>query len=88
MTNNSTDRNSLGSAIQCLTDKDVVPAKILNNYCWIMSTFTLPKHYVESDEGPQPLHLGVGPEHPEDEKVYHQYYQWVPLFLTMQVQRH
>ena len=32
------------------------------------------------------LHHGVGPGiKDEDETLYHQYYQWVPLFLTMQV---
>ena len=31
------------------------------------------------------LHHGVGPGiKDEDETLYHQYYQWVPLFLTMQ----
>jgi len=76
--------DSKGSAIQCMTDKNAAPTKIINNYCWIMSTFTLPKHYTESEDDPVPLHLGVGPAHPDDEKVYHQYYQWVPLFFMTQ----
>ena len=36
---------SQGSAIQCMTDKDQIKNDILNRYCWISSTFTLPKHF-------------------------------------------
>ena len=28
-----------------MTDKNQVPTKILNNFCWIMSTFTFPAHF-------------------------------------------
>ena len=37
--------DSSGSAIQCMTDKDTVPGDVLNQYCWIMSTFSLPRHF-------------------------------------------
>ena len=30
------------------------------------------------------IHFGVGPEIEDDEKTYHQYYQWVPLVLSLQ----
>ena len=32
---------------------------VINRYCWIMSTFTLPKHY-EGTIGDEFLHFGVG----------------------------
>ena len=76
--------DSSGSAIQCMTDKGQVPGKVLNNYCWIMSTFTLPKHFegVQNDDF---IHHGVGPDVEGDEQIYHAYYQWVPLMLSLQV---
>jgi len=72
-----------GSAIQCMTDKAQIPGDVLNGYCWISSTFTLPDHF-ECEPGNDCLHQGVGPEEPEQEKVYHQYYQWVPFYLAFQ----
>jgi len=75
--------DSSGSAIQCMTDKGQVPGKILNNYCWISSTFTLPKHF-EGAHGDDFIHHGVGPDVEGDEKIYHAYYQWVPLMLSLQ----
>eukprot|EP00092_Neocalanus_flemingeri_P013786 GFUD01014871.1.p1 GENE.GFUD01014871.1~~GFUD01014871.1.p1 ORF type:complete len:406 (+),score=119.28 GFUD01014871.1:84-1301(+) len=75
--------DSSGSAIQCMTDKGQVPGKLLNNYCWIMSTFTLPKHF-EGEIDNDFIHHGVGPDVEGDEKIYHAYYQWVPLMLAAQ----
>ena len=40
-------------------DKTPVPESIINRYCWIMSTFTLPKHY-EGEVGEEFIHYGVG----------------------------
>ena len=48
-----------------------------------MSTFTLPKHY-EGQIGEDFLHYGVGSHKDKDERVYHAYYQWVPLMLSFQ----
>ena len=57
---------------------------VLNKYCWISSTFTLPKHF-EGTLNQDFIHHGVGPAVEDDEKIYHQYYQWVPLVLSLQV---
>ena len=38
-------RTFQGSAIQCMADKAQIPSDVLNGYCWISSTFTLPKHF-------------------------------------------
>ena len=52
--------DSSGSAIQCLFDKGTgIPQEVINRYCWIMSTFTLPKHYVGTP-GEDFVHHGVG----------------------------
>jgi len=76
--------DSSGSAIQCMMDKGVgVPGTVINRYCWIMSTFTLPKHF-EGEIGEDFIHHGVGPHGDDDERIYHAYYQWVPLMLFFQ----
>ena len=36
-----------------------VPGTVINRYCWIMSTFTLPKHF-EGEIGEDFIHHGVG----------------------------
>ena len=53
----------------------------MDTYCWIHSTFTLPK-FVDSQVAP-----GVGPVPllDEDEVVEHKYYQWVCFTLFLQV---
>ncbi len=52
--------DSSDSAIQCMFDKGVgVPKKVINRYCWIMSTFTLPRHF-EGEQGVDFIHHGVG----------------------------
>jgi len=77
--------DSKGSAIQCMINKgqpDVV-GPIVQKYCWIMSTFTLPRYY-EGVQGQDVMYHGVGPIEEGDETVYHAYYQWVPLMLMFQ----
>ncbi|TRY79540.1 hypothetical protein TCAL_12667, partial [Tigriopus californicus] len=51
-------------------------------YCWMMSTFTLPKYFHTPTN--ETIYPGVGPFTGKDEKMYHAYYQWVPLFLFFQ----
>ena len=40
-----------------------VPGTVINRYCWIMSTFTLPKHF-EGETGEDFIHHGVGEQYP------------------------
>ena len=58
-----------------------IPDGVMDTYCWIHSTFTLPK-FVDSQVAP-----GVGPVPvaDEDEVVEHKYYQWVCFTLFVQV---
>ena len=52
--------DSSGSSIQCMIDKGTnIGANIINNYCWIMSTYTLPRHF-NGTPGQDFLHHGVG----------------------------
>jgi hypothetical protein len=48
------------SPIQCMIDKGTgIKIEIINNYCWIMSTFTLPRHF-KGNLGEDFIHYGVG----------------------------
>eukprot|EP00095_Tigriopus_kingsejongensis_P004950 maker-scaffold969_size75217-snap-gene-0.12 protein:Tk04950 transcript:maker-scaffold969_size75217-snap-gene-0.12-mRNA-1 annotation:"hypothetical protein DAPPUDRAFT_303790" len=77
--------DSSGSAISCQYDKNLhLPDNLINRYCWAMSTFSLPQHY-QGIEGEDYIYPGVGPHMDDDERTYHAYYQWVPLFLTFQL---
>lgn len=83
-----TGKGLIGTNILCTTDlHDVaiagVASRAITSYCWVSSTFSVPKHFDKAvpEEVPHP---GVGPYLEEDERVYHAYYIWVPHFLTLQ----
>lgn len=75
----------LGKHIECiLPPKEDVRQNALNQYCFIMSTYTLPHLYNQSI-GEDVSHFGVGPHDPtKDHQKYHSYYQWVPFALFFQ----
>lgn len=64
-----------GKPIDCMAEKKFAHVHVLNTYCWIQHTFTVPF-------GDDQEHPGVGPE--SDEKRFHSYYQWVPFVLFFQ----
>ena len=66
-----------GSTISCFGAD--VPGNVLNTYCWIMSTFSVPNN----PSGHVAAHPGLGPE--GDSETVHAYYQWVPFVLFLQV---
>jgi len=68
-----------GDPIDCIVASEI-PDGVMDTYCWIHSTFTLPK-FVDSQVAP-----GVGPipVADEDEIVEHKYYQWVCFTLFLQ----
>jgi hypothetical protein len=76
-----------------LPDNWPIPMSVMNTYCFIMSTFILPRHLpgprVGDPSRPQGerLHPGVGPEQPGEEREYQAYYQWVPFVLFLQARR-
>ena len=64
-----------------------IPENVIENYCYISSTFTVPKHYVDFDTqiGNDVAHTGVGPYNPEKDQIsMKNYYQWVPFMLFLQ----
>ena len=73
-----------GTAIQCVVDQTArVPQEMVNTFCWFSSTYTLPRYW-EGRPGEDIIHYGVGPYLEDYDKVYHAYYQWVPLMFAMQ----
>ncbi|KAG8185840.1 hypothetical protein JTE90_024814 [Oedothorax gibbosus] len=72
----------IGKPILCI-QKDDIPEKLLNTYCWIEGTFTLPKAFFK-DVGTEVVYPGVDKYLPGDELVEHTYYQWVCFTLFIQ----
>ncbi|XP_011864067.1 PREDICTED: innexin inx2 [Vollenhovia emeryi] len=76
-----TSRQYIGDPIDCIVDD--IPLHVMDTYCWIYSTFTIPQR--TGVIGKDVVHPGVGP-HVEgvDEVKYHKYYQWVCFTLFFQ----
>lgn len=68
---------STGEPITCLPD-GAIPYNVINTFCWISHTFTLP-----NKTGKEVAHPGVSTDN-GDEPLYHSYYQWVPFVLFFQ----
>ena len=71
--------------ISCIGDpKSKTAVQTINTYCFIQSTFTLPKHF-KINIGTAEALFGVGTHNTiTDEIKYHAYYQWVPIVLVLQ----
>lgn len=75
------NHSKLGDPISCINDGGV-PGHVINTYCWITYTFTLPGQHGKH-VGTEVAQSGLGNDN--QEKVFHSYYQWVPFTLFMQV---
>lgn len=73
----------IGSPIDCITDDAISRPEVINTYCWIQHTFTLPGRGPGSSDLTQ-AYPGVRPEEANAEKRIHSYYQWVPFVLFLQ----
>ena len=75
----------IGDPIECMVNKDI-PQGVMDTYCWIHSTFTLPKRIMMDDEYSNEVtaHPGVGNQLPGEEETNHKYYQWVCFTLFFQ----
>lgn len=69
-----TSRQYIGEHIQCIQDSSAIPTKVLNNYCFISTTFSIPRT-TPVKRGEMSL-FGLGPYTEEDDVTYHAYYQW------------
>lgn len=77
-----TSRQYIGNPIECVVRG--VPSDVMNSYCWIYSTFTLPNQ-IGARIGTDVAHPGVAPYVDGEDKVhYHKYYQWVCFILFFQ----
>ncbi|XP_044007095.1 innexin inx2-like [Aphidius gifuensis] len=77
-----TSRQYIGDPIDCVVEG--VPENVMDTYCWIYSTFTIPNR-VNGEIGKSIAHPGVyGNVEGEDEVKYHKYYQWVCFCLFFQ----
>ncbi|XP_053634750.2 innexin inx2-like [Cherax quadricarinatus] len=74
----------IGKKIDCMGGVSSASyMKVVNNYCFIMGTFTVDRlHDVKI--GAEAPHPGIGPVLPGETITYHTYYQWVPFVLFIQ----
>lgn len=77
-----------GDPIDCIVDNEI-PDGVMDTYCWIHSTFTIPKLIPQDPNQLHPVypHPGVGPvpqQSYEEEVVTHKFYQWVAFTLLFQ----
>lgn len=72
-------RQYVGEHINCIQDSAAIPTRVLNTYCFISATFTLPR-LTPPGKGDLPFY-GLGPYSEDDDVTYHAYYQWVPFVL-------
>jgi len=70
----------IGDPIDCMVDG--IPSDLMDTYCWIHSTFSVPSRWA-SKIGSGVPHPGVAPVN-EEEIKHHAYYQWVCFFLFLQ----
>jgi len=76
-----TSRQYIGDPIDCIVEG--VSGNVMDTYCWIHSTFSIPSRWV-GEEGVDIPHPGISPIadlEPGTEKKYHKYYQWVCFVL-------
>merc|ERR1711990_155991 len=81
----------LGDPIDCIVNG--VPGGLMDTYCWIHSTFSIPSRWnspipsMGAGKSGEVPHPGIAPlaELQEGEEVkYHKYYQWVAFVLFLQ----
>jgi len=85
-------RQYIGDPISCMADG--VPGGIMDSYCWIHGTFSIPSRWGKASEeygegnptevGTNIPHPGIAPLQAGEEVVYHKYYQWVVFVLFLQ----
>jgi len=75
----------IGDPIDCMVTD--IPGDMMDTYCWIHSTFSVPDRWV-GKQGVDIPHPGISPtaDLEEGQEVkYHKWYQWVAFFLFLEV---
>lgn len=75
-------RQYFGDPIYCM-QSSVKQTEIVDNFCWIHSTFVLPDAWNEP-VGINVPHPGIDKATPGKNRKYHVYYQWVAFVLLLQ----
>lgn len=77
-----TSNQYIGDPIDCIVED--VATRVMDTYCWIYSTYTLPEHK-NGDIGRNIIQPGIGGRTNDKQPVkYHKYYQWVCFALFFQ----
>ena len=79
----TTTRQYVGNPIDCIHTKEI-PEDVLNTYCWIHSTYTIPSAFWKRI-GIDVAHPGIDKTIDPEERRYVRYYQWVCFCLFFQV---
>ena len=77
-------RQYFGHPIECDTMQSPgVDRQLFNNYCWISSTWTVWEYYQPEMNHSKIVHPGIGVERwgVQYTRIYHRYYQWIPVVL-------
>lgn len=76
-----TTRQYVGNPIECISSKDVSES-VINTFCWIHSTYTVPR----TNSNPDVPYPGLDSSRgiPYKDRRYHKYYQWVAFILFFQ----
>ncbi|XP_050296721.1 innexin inx1 [Anthonomus grandis grandis] len=73
----------VGNPIQCISD-GAIPSHVINTFCWISSTFTMPDAF-KRQVGVEVPHLGLANDFSDkDAQKFYTYYQWVCFVLFFQ----
>ncbi|GFV74751.1 innexin inx2 [Trichonephila clavipes] len=78
-----TARQYIGDPIDCIPEKQQIPENMLDTFCWVHSTFSLPDSW-EKQIGEEVPYPGVDTTKKGQKRVYHAYYQWVCFVLFLQ----
>ncbi|XP_021000020.1 innexin shaking-B [Parasteatoda tepidariorum] len=77
-----TTKQYVGDPIQCAHSREFA-SEIMNTYCWIHTTYTIPSAY-QKKVGTDIPHPGIDSTPDESKFRYHKYYQWVCFMLFFQ----
>lgn len=72
-----TTKQYVGDPIDCVREENV-PQSVINTYCWIHTTYTVPRALEPSLTRNHIVpHPGIDASQDDSEFKYHRYYQWV-----------
>ena len=77
-----------GDPIECdIKQSEAVDKRLMENYCWISSTWTVWEYYQPEMNRSKITHQGVGVEKwgVDYTRIYHRYYQWIPTVLAIYI---